>query len=284
MEENNNYIIEESKKNDDKIILIVLLIFIFIIVVGGISYFVFSNKTNKNNKPLEEKENINKKEKEDKKDEEQTKEEIINEKTSTGEDAKKLDLDDIKLKKYLPVPKRFVGKINNNTDEQFFAEITKVELSDFDNYVKLVKSKGFNIDIEEYEDKDYYSKNFKAHNKESYFIVISYDSYQKNMSITLNKPLNLTEFTWPEKGLAAMLPKPKSNVGQLITNDKSFNVIVGSTNIQEFNNYVKEIQNKGFNLDQDKTNKSYQAKNKENYKVSIFYKGANQIEIYLKKD
>ena len=105
------------------------------------------------------------------------------------------------------------------------------------------------------------------------------------MSITLETPEkdDMKEIEWPTTGLGAMLPEPKSKLGNISwDNSTSFIVHIGDTTIDDYNEYVKTCESKGFTNDYSKSDKSYSAYNSEGYKLHLMYLGANVIEISLK--
>lgn len=80
-----------------------------------------------------------------------------------------------------------------------------------------------------------------------------------------------------------MLPAPKSNLGDISWNNSiTFIVHIGDTTISDYNEYVKNCEDKGFTNDYSKSDKSFSAYNSEGYKVHLMYLGANVVEISLK--
>lgn len=74
---------------------------------------------------------------------------------------------------------------------------------------------------------------------------------------TIGDPKPLSEIKFPQNGLAALLPVPKSNIGE-IDNDSStyIEIYVGEMSLDDFNKYVDGCSDKGFNVDYTRYNSS----------------------------
>ncbi len=72
--------------------------------------------------------------------------------------------------------------------------------------------------------------------------------YYCDKTIGERKPLK--EIVFPQKGLSALLPVPKSNMGE-IDNDSStyLEIYVGELSLNDFNEYVDRCSDNGFNID-----------------------------------
>lgn len=79
-----------------------------------------------------------------------------------------------------------------------------------------------------------------------------------------------------DKGLAASLPVPKSKVGTIVHEfENSFIAYVGEMSKEDYNDYVNvnECASAGFNIDYDKSDSYYCAKNVEGYCLSLVLRG-----------
>lgn len=80
------------------------------------------------------------------------------------------------------------------------------------------------------------------------------------------------EFKWPTSGLAAMLPTPESNYGEISTESStSLFVYVGNTSKQQYDAYVEACQEKGFTVDYSKGGDYFHASNVDGYRLSLSY-------------
>lgn len=177
------------------------------------------------------------------------------------------------LGSYAPKPQKGKVEINYELDNSFSADINKVSDEYFEEYKELCKNEGFTIEIQEK------SKDFEAFNKEGYKIQVSnYD----DITVYVYAPKKLNSISWPIIGLANSIPKPDSSLG-LIEADRAdyFKAFIGEMDIDNYNSYVQQCINKGFNIDYSKDTYQYIAKNKEGYKIYLSYEGFNVISITI---
>ena len=107
---------------------------------------------------------------------------------------------------------------------------------------------------------------------------------------TIGEPSPLTEIVFPEKGLAALLPTPKSNVGHIEQDSSTYVVIyIGEMSIDDFNEYVDECSNVGFDIDYQRGDSSsfgheyYWADDAAgNYLTLSFYENLGILEIRVR--
>lgn len=202
-----------------------------------------------------------------------------NSNSSQKEKASQIDILSLELGSELPVPDKLYGRVSNDSKYILGIEIVDVTKQDYKNYVQKCTEKGFTIDAED--------KNtiYNAYNEKGYNIIASFSDYSKEvtLNITLKAPEEMEEFEWPTNGLGTKVPKSKSNYGRICwDNSESFIVHVGNTSKSEYNEYIKECENKGFTLEHSKGEKTYSAKNEEGYKLSLMYLGGDRMEISVK--
>ena len=91
-----------------------------------------------------------------------------------------------------------------NTDKYLSARIDDVDKTFFENYVKKCKEAGYNIDgvLDSF--------TYTAYNKNDDKLELNL-FYGTELSITMNKALQFTEFYWPKSGGAQYLPEPKAD-------------------------------------------------------------------------
>lgn len=202
--------------------------------------------------------------------------------SGNGETKKqKLDWSEIELGEFIPEPDKKYGKITSNRSDLAIIDIVKLSKKEYKEYVQKCIENGYTIDLE-YEPWDTV---YGAFNKDGYSIRISYIESEEEMGITLKTPEKATmkEIEWPTNGLGAILPAPKSKLGNISWNNSTtFIVHIGNTTISDYNEYIKTCENRGFTNDYSKSNKSFSAYNSEGYKLHLMYLGANVVEIALK--
>ena len=81
-------------------------------------------------------------------------------------------------------------------------------------------------------------------------------------------------FDWKEAVLCDRLPKPKSNIGSIISNDsEKLSIHVEKTGTRDYMSYMEECQALGYTLDSEKTGDVYTAFNEEGYRLELKYIG-----------
>jgi hypothetical protein len=74
---------------------------------------------------------------------------------------------------------------------------------------------------------------------------------------TIGEPKPLTEITFPREGLAALLPTPKSNMGDIDRDSATYiDIYIGDMSLNDFNDYVNECSSMGFNVDYQRNNRN----------------------------
>lgn len=80
------------------------------------------------------------------------------------------------------------------------------------------------------------------------------------------------DIDWPTQGLATKLPEPSSTIGEISRDSyDEFDVTVASVTKDDFKDYVKACKEKGFIVNYDGTDDSYEAKNNDGYSLRVYY-------------
>ena len=75
---------------------------------------------------------------------------------------------------------------------------------------------------------------------------------------------------WPDTKLANMLPKPESDFGRIDSESSNhLSVYIGKTSEKEYNEYVKNCMDSGFDVDYHKRDGRFSANNSEGYRLSV---------------
>lgn len=189
-------------------------------------------------------------------------------------DYVKYNWDEIILAEMLPKPESPCGEVVLNSDDNLSLEVTKTTATQYKEYIEACKDKGFTIDTETT------GSFFYSFNDKGYKLSLSYYVSDSVMHINLDSAMEMETVTWPDSNLAKLLPVPKSTTGKIYSNDTdSFSVYIGNTTIDDYNDYVKACEDKGFTVDKQKKAKTFSAKNADSYKLSVDYKGNNVIYI-----
>lgn len=194
----------------------------------------------------------------------------------SAEDYERYEWNDVVLSNIIEQPKSPYGEIISNSNKYLSLYVNNTSKSNYADYIKTCKEKGFNVDIEQT------GNSFYAYNSDGYKLSIYYYESDKKMNISIDAPRELGTLKWSESELAKLVPVPKSTVGNIEKDEKaSFVAYVGNTTKEEYNNYITLCSDKGFNVNSSKTDKSYSAKNEQSYKISIEYVGNNVMKITI---
>ena len=191
-------------------------------------------------------------------------------------DYEKYAWSEVALADVLPAPESPYGEIVSNSKSYLLFQVNKITVIQYNNYVEACKEKGFTIDEEIADDF------FFAYNEQGYELSLNYYNNDNKMRVSLSAGKKLGTLSWPNSGLAQIVPMPKSTVGEIEYDDeKRFEAYIGDTPIEEFNLYVDACLEKGFTVDSDKTDKHFFAKNADGYRLSVDYQGNNVILVSL---
>ena len=91
------------------------------------------------------------------------------------------------------------------------------------------------------------------------------------------------QLNWPDSGLAAMLPEPGTDKGEVSMDSEDYlSVDLEQRSEDDFNKYVEACKEKGFTVDYSSSSSSYYADNEDGYHLSLFYaEGRDEISIQL---
>lgn len=189
----------------------------------------------------------------------------------------KLDWEgDVVLSDMLPNPNSKRGDIHSNSDRSLSIDIMKFSPKQYSKYVSSCQELGFVIDEETG------SNSFSAYNEDGYMLRLSYYESKEEMSISLNAPEKMETISWPQSGLAALLPAPKSTVGKINWDrDSGFCANIGNITKAEYSTYVDACSEAGFTVDYEKGDDYYRAYNDAGYYLSLNYSGGNVMRIEI---
>lgn len=185
---------------------------------------------------------------------------------------------DIVLNEMLPKPKSNSAEIVTNDNDNLLIYIHKTSLEDYNEYVLSCEQMGFTVEA------DKTSSTYEAYGSEGYRLELYFSADKNIMKIDLEKPMELNNIKWPSIGLGQLLPAPQASIGKIeADNEKRFSAYVGDTSISDFNDYIDLCAQSGFNLERNKEEKRFTAKNSDDYSLLIEYKGNGLIYILLKE-
>lgn len=191
-------------------------------------------------------------------------------------DNKKIVWSDMVLGDILPEPPKDRGVIHNNTSEELWVDINNISDKQYTDYVADCKEMGFTID------EDSQSMYFNAYNDKGNKLNLSYNESEKSMKIDVSAPMEFSEISWPKSVAGKMLPVPKSLTGSFsYEQEDGFSVYISNTTINDFNEYISDCFDYGFNINYDKSEKYYSADNAEGWHITVKYEGFNIMNICI---
>lgn len=198
--------------------------------------------------------------------------------SSTTSSAQEFIWSDIVMNEMLPEPKSNVGEIISNDNEALLIYVHKTSVDDYNEYLSKCEEKGFIIEADKTEGI------YEAFNKDGYKLDLSYENDDKKMCIDLEAPMKLGEIQWPETEIAKLTPVPEYDLGRIEKDDVSeFSVYLSGISYDNYVKYVDECSRNGFNIDSTKSEKSFNAKNVDDYSLAVEYKGNSIIYISIKE-
>lgn len=190
---------------------------------------------------------------------------------------KTINWDEMVLSAQLPKPPSDKGDVIINSADELDVNIKNISAKQYNDYVVDCKTKkGFTVDAESD------SSEYEAYNNKGYKLDLNYYESSKKLSISLNKPMEMSSIVWPSSKAASQLPVPKSTIGNFISDsDDNLNVYVGNTSREDYNNYVKACADRGFKVGYDNSKNRYSAKNDAGWDLSLSYEGNSVMNISL---
>lgn len=149
-----------------------------------------------------------------------------------------------------------------NTDKYLSARIDDVDKTFFENYVKKCKEAGYDVDgvLDSF--------TYTAYNKNDDKLELNL-FYGTELSITMNKALQFTEFYWPKSGGSQYLPEPKADKVCIESlNDYSAKLYIADVDKSYMIKYIDELKTAGFPGSYDDKNEKFRSK-KDNVSVDI---------------
>ena len=139
------------------------------------------------------------------------------------------------------------GWMYSNSSEKFMVDIGNVSKEEFEDYVKVCISAGFNVNSDN-------SGNYlHAFNEEGYELQVSYATEDKKMSVYATAPKILSEYEWPDNGLATLLPKPEFQYGVVRADIDKVEAEIYQVSVKKFEDYVDDCIKAGFDNNYDKS-------------------------------
>lgn len=198
--------------------------------------------------------------------------------SSTASNTQEFVWSDIVMSEMLPEPESNVGEIISNDNENLLIYVHKTSVDEYNEYLSKCEEKGFIIEADKAEDI------YEAFNKDGYKLDLSYENDDKKMCIDLEAPMKFGEIKWSETEIAKLLPIPEFDLGKIEKDDVSeYSVYLNGISYDNYVKYVDECSKNGFNIDSTKNEKTFKAKNADDYSLIVEYEGNSIIYISIKE-
>lgn len=187
----------------------------------------------------------------------------------------KYNWNDILLKSALPEPESNYGYIDYNDADYLRLTVDRVSFSQYEKYVQDCIAKGFTYIIKSD------ANSYNAFNDDSYELELDYDEDEKSLDISIYVRVSGT-IKWSNSELAASIPVPKSNVGSILRDyTYGYEAYIGDISHEDYNDYILECESMGYNLDIQKLENAFYAKNNSGHELIVEYFGCDLIHIDL---
>lgn len=185
---------------------------------------------------------------------------------------------DIVMSEMLPEPESNFGEIISNDNENLLIYVHKTSVDDYNEYLSKCEEKGFIIEADKVGDM------YEAFNQNGYKLDLKYENEYKKMCIDVEAPMKLGEIKWSETEIAKLLPIPEFDLGKIEKDDVSeYSVYLSGISYDNYVKYVDECSRNGFNTDSTKDEKTFSAKNSDDYSLNVEYEGNSIIYISIKE-
>lgn len=176
----------------------------------------------------------------------------------------------------LPAPGSGSIKISIDESDSFYATVEKPSSEEYKSYVSKCKERGFTIEADES------SSSYNAFNEDGYKLELS--NFSNSFSIEVQEPISLGTLKWPQSKIGSVIPKPTSQKGKIESeSDDYIYLYVGDMSIDDFNDYIDQCLASGFDVEYERYDTGFSAKNDAKYEISVKYEGFNIVSIRVEK-
>lgn len=191
-----------------------------------------------------------------------------------GDKPVKIKWDEMVLGEQLPEPPATKGEIHENSADRLWVDIKNVSDKQYADYVDACKEMEFTVDCVSN------SSAYSAYNADGYKLSLSHYGDKSDLSIKLEKPMEMSGISWPDSKAGNQLPVPESTIGKFAHEyDDNFFVYIGNTSKTDYNDYIKACSDMGFTVNYNKGDNYYYADNGEGWHISLKYEGNNIMSI-----
>ena len=184
-----------------------------------------------------------------------------------------------KIADIIPAPKSAKGVFDYENDENAQVVISGISVDDFKDYCEECKEKGFTIEAESNSD------SYSAFDSEGNKLDISINAGNKELTIYVEYARDYKTITWPEKGIAVLMPVPDSlSVCVASDTNNHYSIYVENMTMEDCENYIKKCKDVGYTVDAWDFGDGYYSADydkDEEIHISVSYEGFNVVYIKI---
>lgn len=179
----------------------------------------------------------------------------------------------------LPEPPSELGAFISETKDYTEVVVGEITVEEYTQYFTMIKDElGYTIEANPY------GSAYIAFNPDGYKIEISHNQGNSEMKIKLHQRLECSEITFPEIGVGALIPLPKSQSGNETLDEKwSYAVTLENMTMSDFKDYSEQCIKSGFSKNVRQYDKSYYAdySGDKSIGIAVSYEGFNRVRIHV---
>lgn len=186
----------------------------------------------------------------------------------------KIDWSQVALSDLLPEPPADRGILATNTEEALKVTLPGVSDRQYQKYLDACIERGFSVDAEKT------SAGYSALDADGY--SLSLRRIDDRLIISLSAPIRFETISWPTSTVRRLLPVPESAVGKFAYEfSDGFAVTVANTSKADYDRYVADCSDCGFNVDYDKGGNYYYAYHPDGYYLMLEYLGSDTMSVII---
>lgn len=189
-------------------------------------------------------------------------------------DVSDLDWNNHTIASVLPPPESNVGAFITENDETTKVIIAETTENDYIKYNDLCKNSGYGLDAESTDN------SYRAYDKNGNKLIISHNRGNREMTITVNYPMEFTKITWPTVGIGTLAPVPDSLSGNIVSDyGWAYSIYIENTTREEYTEYVQRCIDAGFNKKINNYGDSMYANYSDEIRINVSYEGFDIMHI-----
>ena len=177
----------------------------------------------------------------------------------------------------LPAPKSTFGAYSYEREDEVEVIVSNTTKADYDEYMNSCIALGFDVDSEKE------NTSYESYNNNGYKLSLSYESGNKEMTITLCFPMDFKNITWPTVGIGTLAPLPESLSCNVVSDyGWVYSVYIENTTREEYEEYIQKCINVGFDKNVRNYGNSLWADYSDDICINVAYEGFNIMYVSVR--